>query len=814
MTESRGASSSAHTQSERKTPVESPVQADSDHDRKTDESLARIRELKDELICRDQTIVEQRNQINALSQSVLNRDFTSLSSESTLVDPQRARGEHCEENSSQPTEIARQQRIIRDVLGRISRKLAVSLRRMGSVFTRFTNHASTNPAPGNTSLDARESALPLVSSTAHGDLNISQTSVAEQALRQIYSRTGVDAWLGYVHRAHDSVLADRLQVKAIAIYVPEFYPTRGELESSDISITPWTNISEALPRYLGQYQPHRPGELGFYDQRLPDVMRQQVDLAKQYGIHGFCFHYYWSEGRNLRGLPLKQFLSEASLNMKFCICWKNEVRPSSKEDSAGIDRDSRANESDVIDSLESAFSDPRYIRIDGRPLLIIYRPSILPDALATGRRWRTRVKQMGYPDLFLVASRADEYTNPQPVEFDATVEYPPHDTAVTEITSQCSLIDRNFSGHVYSYQEVVEAHVSVSEQTDSNFKSVMTSWDDESKRPGAGVSFTGSTPALYAGWLDRSCRTTMLRRPEERFLFINGWNNWADGAHLEPDRKFGYAYLQATANILRLYQDVAPALELIKSINAKFAVRSQTAIVFHCHYEDLIAPMLERYLAGLEGVDVFVTVHPDFSADAIEQIRKNIPNVYFLCLENRGRDIRSFMLALRHIRSLGYRTACKIHTKKTPQAVNGFGDSWRQKLIDPLLGSSRSLTTAMERFANESDLGILVPDGSLVDLSLPDNHVPNTYWLDRILQRMNRTDLIGNYSLRFSAGSMFWFRIEALAGLDDLILAEDGFELELGQRDGTLAHAAERLFSLYAQGRGFCTKEISDTAQK
>jgi lipopolysaccharide biosynthesis protein len=710
--------------------------------------------------------------------------------------------------------------IIQSALGNVPVKLAGPLRRMGSVFTRFMNHwraharPSTRPAPGNTFLDAKESARPLVSSAAHEDLNVPETSIAEKALSQIYARTGVDAWQGYVHRAHDSVLSGRLQVKAIAIYVPEFYGPRGEVESSDISITPWTNISEALPRYLGQYQPHRPGELGFYDQRLPAIMRQQVDLAKQYGIHGFCFHYYWSEGRNSRGLPLIQFLSDASLDMQFCICWKNELQPQSKEDSARIVRDSCANESGLIDSLESVFSDPRYIRVDGRPLLIVYRPAILPDALAIGRRWRNRVKQMGYPDLYLVGSRADEDANPHPIEFDGSVEYPPHDTAVTEITSQYSLIDRNFSGHVYNYQEVAEAHVGMPKQPNVNFRSVMTSWDDESKRPGAGVSFAGSTPALYAQWLDRSCRMTMMRRPEERFVFINAWNNWADGAHLEPDRKFGYAYLQATANVLRLYQDVAQTIELIKTINAKFAVRSQTAIIFHCHYEDLIRPILERYLARLEGVDVFVTVHPDFSVDAIEQIGKNIPNVYFLCLENRGRDIRSFMLALRHIRSLGYLVACKIHTKKTPQAVKGFGDSWRQKLIDPLLGSSKSLTTALERFENESDLGILVPDGSLIDLSLPDNHVPNTYWLDRILQRMNRSDLIQNYSIRFSAGSMFWFRIEALAGLDDLILAGDDFELELGQRDGTLAHAVERLVTLYAQERGFCTKEISETAQK
>ena len=626
--------------------------------------------------------------------------------------------------------------------------------------------------------------------------NSASPSILEQALQQIYSRTGVDAWEGYVHRAHDSVSAEKLQIKAIAFYSSDFYIDRAP-GSFTGSVTPWTNISEALPRYLGHYQPHRPGELGFYDQRLPEVLSAQIDLARQYGIYGFCFHYYFSEGRKLRELPLAQFLSNPNLNIRFCICWRN-----------GDGTNSSGDEAEFIESLKSVFADPRYIRINGRPLLVVYRPANLSNAHAAGKHWRSRAKEMGFPDLYLVGSRAVECVDPRQAGFDAAVEYPPHETSATEMRAEFSLIDPDFSGHIYDYQEVLTKHIERPATSYVCFKSVMPSWDDEPRRAGNGTSFAGSTPALFGTWLNRSCQATMSREPEERFLFINGWNNWLDGAHLEPDRKFGYAYLQVTANILRLYQDVTPSIELIQSINAAFVRRNQAAVIFHCHYEDLLGPILEKYLAPLSDADLFVTVHPDISRDAVEQIRKSVTNVYFLVSENRGRDVRSFMLALKHIASLGYPAACKIHTKKTPQAESGFGDSWRERLINSLVASNDYVYRALERFSNEPDLGILAPAGSLMDLSLAANHIPNTFWLDRLLRRLNRSDLIGSYSFGFPAGSMFWFRVRALDGFSDLFLTEDGFEPEIGQRDGTLAHAAERLVSLYAQEHGFCTREL------
>jgi len=306
----------------------------------------------------------------------------------------------------------------------------------------------------------------------------------------------------------------------------------------------------------------------------------------------------------------------------------------------------------------------------------------------------------------------------------------------------------------------------------------------------------------------------MLQRPSERFLFISSWNDWMAGAHLEPDHRFGYAYLHATANVLSsYYRDEATEL-LIRDINSGFSPTSDVAIIFHCFHEDLIESVFDHYLTKVTGADVFVTVRPDVSRDAVERIRGRFSNVFIEPCENRGRDIRPFLFALRRIQSLNYRFGCKVHTKKTPHAGDENGSLWRNRLMQMLLGAADSTAQALKRFDAEPDLGLLVPAGSMVNLEEVRHHIDNTFWLDRLLGVLDKTDLVGNYKLSFAAGSMYWFRVDALAGFDRLVLPEDAFENELGQRDGTLAHALERLISLYALKNGYRTEEIDVTASR
>jgi lipopolysaccharide biosynthesis protein len=536
---------------------------------------------------------------------------------------------------------------------------------------------------------------------------------------------------------------------------------------------------------------------------MPEVLDAQVELARQYGLYGFCFQYEWRHGAAPIDVLLKQFLACDSLDLKFCICLncsaagpvEEGVEPDETRDSAG--------HLTLLESLVSLFLDSRYIRVDGKPLLII-RGRIG----AVVRRLRDFATNRGV-EFYLLRMGNAGVSQTTLQTYDGILE-DPLCTDGLEVTADCTLIDTLFRGRVFSYPELVERHSGLlSDIQTVVFKNVVTWWDSEPASPGEGSSFNEASVGAYTRWLARSCRLTMRQRPEERLLFISAWNDWMHGAHLEPDQRFGYAYLHATANVLRQYHRDPSTEKLIDDVNSAFVPASDTAIILHCHHEDLIAPIFQRYIVNATGADLFVTVRSDVSKAAVEAMRQWFPQLYIFRLENRGRDIRPFLFALRHIRALGYRIACKVHTKKTPQAEGGSGELWRQQLIGPLLGTADTPVKASRLFADDPSLGLLVPEGCIMNLGVPRNHIDNTFWLNRLLDQIHRTDLMPEYNFVFPAGSMYWFRVNALDGLDDLALPEDAFEMEMGQRDGTLAHAIERLVILYAIQRGYEAREIN-----
>ncbi len=407
----------------------------------------------------------------------------------------------------------------------------------------------------------------------------------------------------YVPKALDAVAIDGLPLKMIAFYLPQFHP----FPENDLwwgkGFTEWTNVSKAQPQYDGHHQPRLPGELGYYDLRLPEVMRQQIDLAHHYGVTGFCFHHYWFGGKRLMERPVNQLIADPTLNIDFCLCWANENWTrrwdGAEQDVLIAQKHSPSDDIAFFEDILPALKDPRYIKIDGKPLLIVYRASLLPDAAATAMRWRNLALKAGLPGLYLVGARAFEITDPRPFGFDAAVEFPPHQVQASEISARKTIVNPDFSGKIYNYGELAERYGHSQEDRFTSFKTVIPSWDNEARKPGKGHIFDGASPHLYARWLTTAADTTLKNKPSERLLFVNAWNEWAEGAHLEPDRHYGYAYLHATANVLRNISNNANG-ELIAKNNLLFVRSSDSAVILHLYYEDLVPEIFSRYLSPLQ----------------------------------------------------------------------------------------------------------------------------------------------------------------------------------------------------------------------
>lgn len=348
--------------------------------------------------------------------------------------------------------------------------------------------------------------------------------------------------------------------KLIAYYLTQFHPTPENDAWWGKGVTEWNNVSRAVPQYLGHYQPRLPGELGFYDLRLKENIQRQVELAKMYGIYGFSFYYYWFDGKRLLEKPLNLFLENKDIQFPFCLCWANESWTKgffgSSREIIMKQNSSAESYRSFIHDIVKVMKDERYIQIHGKKVLQIYKPQDIPQCESVIRYWRDYCRTHGVGEIYLIGCwTADQPTNFIYKGFDAISEF-----QLGAILPYCKKVNKKirfansrYYGAVYSYEELVEKELYKRNfNIDKLYQSISPMWDNTPRKNNMGsLIFDGSNPSLYKKWLKDIIKNNCRRKDlDDNLVFINAWNEWGEGAYLEPDRRYGYAYLQATLDAI------------------------------------------------------------------------------------------------------------------------------------------------------------------------------------------------------------------------------------------------------------------------
>ena len=350
--------------------------------------------------------------------------------------------------------------------------------------------------------------------------------------------------------------------RLIAFHLPQFHPIPENDAWWGKGFTEWSNVAKAKPLFRGHYQPHLPADLGFYDLRLPEAREQQSALAREYGIYGFCYYHYWFSGRRLLERPVDEIVASGRPDFPFCLCWANEnwTRTWDGRDRQMLLKQEYSLQADRrhISDLRKYFEDPRYIRINNRPMFLVYRASSLPNPKQTVEVWREEAARLGLGELYLcrVESSAEDHGRAAKDGFDAAVEFAPDWTRNPPAIGR-SILNRalgkvglwrtaTLNHNVRSYEQLMRNMLAKPRPDCTRFRCVTPSFDNSSRRQTDATIFVGSTPELYQFWLEKVLQTAEFPSEEENFVFINAWNEWAEGNHLEPCGRWGRGYLEAT----------------------------------------------------------------------------------------------------------------------------------------------------------------------------------------------------------------------------------------------------------------------------
>ncbi len=346
---------------------------------------------------------------------------------------------------------------------------------------------------------------------------------------------------------------DAESLRLIAFYLPQYHPIPENDAWWGEGFTEWRNVAGAEPLFEDHYQPRLPSNLGFYDLRLSETREAQANLARGHGITGFCYYHYWFSGKQLLQRPFDEVLASGQPDFPFCLCWANEPwsRRWDGQEQDVLQAQSYSKEDDRrhIAWLLPTLLDRRAIRVEDKPLFLVYQGRELPDPEQTVEIWQAAAREAGLPGLHLVSVETgwDAGWDSTEVGFDAKVLFQPQFSILDTVPKLDLGPDAT---RVFDYQEAWKALAHQEPVDYTRYECVCPSWDNTPRRGDASWVLHNSSPEAYQAWLELALRRALERPAAERLVFLNAWNEWAEGAHLEPDQRSGRAYLQATRRAL------------------------------------------------------------------------------------------------------------------------------------------------------------------------------------------------------------------------------------------------------------------------
>lgn len=357
-------------------------------------------------------------------------------------------------------------------------------------------------------------------------------------------------------------------MEIIAFYLPQYHPTEHNNEWWGEGFTEWTNVAKAKPLFPGHYQPKIPADLGFYDLRLPQVRSHQAQLAREAGITGFCYYHYWfGNAQKELNLPFDEVLASKTPDFPFCLCWANETwhkkfwnkdgtmnecsRVLVEQQYLGTE-DNKAHFYDLL----PAFKDDRYMKINGCPIFMIYKPLSFKNVDSFIHEWNVLAQAQGFPGMYFIGyslNIKDEYIKIKELGFDAVnscrLGYGNQNIFQKILFKLYSLIFN--IPRIFSYGSVINYLIGAEELKEDIYPTIIPNWDHTPRSGSRGYLYHKSTPALFKKHLDMIFQH--VSRKKQQIVFLKSWNEWGEGNYMEPDLKYGKQYIYALREMVDKY---------------------------------------------------------------------------------------------------------------------------------------------------------------------------------------------------------------------------------------------------------------------